>query len=235
MAPTIDRKFAENLLRCFDDPQEYGVHLLFNDWWQHAPQEAIDKYQADFRAVPEMQDFVASEHFAPQVDLAQLKACPDGSLGRGYHDFLVNNGLEQNLATNYKMLHDLMKQGGQLDRMPAELQYAIIRGFQQHDIMHVITGYEATGDGEIALQAFCLAQLRFPYFSMWMSVVTARMTYLDPDMIIPIMDNISQGWQYGRTVKNIQLEKWEDKFDQPLAAIRRECGIDPAGMVPLAA
>lgn len=235
MAPKIDRDFAENLLRTFDDPQEHGVHLLFNEWWEKAPQEAIDKYVADFQSIPEMKAFVESEHFAPQVDLEQLKACPEGSLGRGYHDFLVDNGLEQNLATNYKMLHDFMSQSGNLDRMPPELNYAIIRGFQQHDIMHVITGYEATPGGEIALQAFCLAQLRFPYFAMWMSVVTTRMALLDPDTIIPIMDDISQGWQYGRTVRNIQLDKWEDKFDQPLAAIRRECGIDPNGMVPLAA
>ncbi len=234
-APKIDREFADKLLQTFDNPQEYGVHLLFNDWWQYAPDEAIAKYMADFQSIPEMRAFVDSGHFAPQLDLDELGAMPDGSLGKGYHDFLVDNGLEKNLATNYKQLHDFMKVAGNLDRMPADLQYAIIRGFQQHDIMHVITGYEPTPDGEIALQAFCLAQLRFPYFAMWMSVVATRMALLDPDTIVPIMDNISQGWQYGRTVKNIQLDRWEDRFAEPLAAIRRECGIDPNGMMPLAA
>lgn len=49
---------------------------------------------------------------------------------------------------------------GALDGMPDEMQLAVLRGFQVHDILHVLTGYDSSGQGEIALQAFSLVQLQ---------------------------------------------------------------------------
>ena len=223
---TIDRQFGEKLLTCFDNPQAYGVHMLFNDWWEYAPYEVVEKYAADFMAVPEQAEFVRAQHFAPNHTLEELKAYAPGTLGRGFYHFIADNGLEPGLATNYQGLHTMMAASGKLDRMPQPLQYAIIRGFQLHDLLHVLTDYEATPEGEIALQAFCLAQLRFPYFAMWMSVVTSRMTFLDPDTIQPMMDAISDGWSYGRRTKNLQFARWEEQFDRPIDELRREYGLE---------
>jgi ubiquinone biosynthesis protein Coq4 len=75
------------------------------------------------------------------------------------------------------------------------------------------------------LQAFGLAQLQFPYFAMWLSVTTTRMTYINPNSITSAMDAISAGWTLGRNVANIQCEKWETMLDQPLAEVRARYGI----------
>ena len=147
---------------------------------------------------------------------------------------ISRNGLETNLATNYKKLHDYMNVSGQLDRMPAEMKYAIIRGFQVHDILHVIIGYTSAGLDELALQAFCLAQLQFPYFGMWMATSTANMTFLNPDSIVPVMNAISSGWQFGRALPNLQFERWEAMFAEPLATVRVRYGIVPEGMAAVA-
>lgn len=235
MSAVLDRQFAENLLKTFDDPGEHGVHLLFNAWWKSAPQGVIDGYVKDFRSMPRQQAFVEERFYAEPLDLDALGDLPAGTVGRTYHDFIVRNGLEKNIAVNYRQFHDHLAQSGQLDRMPHELQYAIIRGFQIHDLLHVMTGYEATPAGEIALQAFCLAQLRFPYFAMWMSVVTTRMTFLDPDSIIPIMDAITDGWRYGRTAENIQFLRLEDLIERPLADVREEFGLSRPPQRPIAA
>ncbi len=104
------------------------------------------------------------------------------------------------------------------------MKYAVLRGFQTHDFQHVVTGYDASGRGEIAPQAFCLAQLQFPYFGMWMSVVTTRMTFVDPRSITPMMDAIVDGWQLGRRTPNIQRVKWETMLDEPLADVRERYG-----------
>jgi ubiquinone biosynthesis protein COQ4 len=225
MATTLDRTFATNLLRTFDDPAEHGVHMLFNAWWQYAPDEVIAKYAADFAAIPEQRAFLDAHYFSEPLNLEQLGALKRGLFGRDYHDFIVLNGLEKNIATNYRQFHDMLSSIGQLDRMPRELHYAIIRGFQIHDMLHVLTGYPATGPGEIALQAFCLAQIRFPYFSMWMSVMATRMTFLDPDQIVPSMDAITDGWRYGRTARNIQFAQWETMLEQPTAKLRNDYGL----------
>ena len=120
-----------------------------------------------------------------------------------------------------------------LDGMPAQLRYAMLRGFQLHDLIHVVTGYGPSPLDEISLQAFCLAQLQFPYFAMWISVVTTRMTFIDPTSIVPLMDAITQGWHFGRHVDNLQLQRWEDHLDRPLTLLRRTHGVDPAGRRPL--
>lgn len=233
--PTLDRTFAAELLKTFDNPQEHGVHILFNQWWQYAPDQVIEAYMEDFKKQPEQKAFLDAHFFAEALDLDALGTLPKGTLGREYYHFIVDNGLEKNIAVNYKGLHDMLAGQGQLDRMPPELHYAIIRGFQLHDLLHVLTGYEATGFGEIALQAFCLAQIRFPYFGMWMSVTTTRMTLLDPAAIQPMMDAISEGWCFGRRARNIQFAKWETMMDRPLADIRNEFNLNVREPVALAA
>lgn len=229
---TLDRGFAEKLLATFDDPDRHGVHLLFNEWWRHAPESVKRKYLADFEAVPEQRAFLADGHFADPVDLEGLASLPHGTLGRGYRDFIVANGLEKNIAIHYRTLHGAMKASGALDGMPDAFQYAVLRGFQIHDYLHVLTGYDSSPRGELALQAFCLAQIRFPYFGMWMSVVCTRMTFLDPDAIRPVMDAISAGWSSGRHVANLQFGRWEERVAEPLADLRRELGIPRDGLTP---
>ena len=223
--PKIDRGFAEKLLKTFDNPQEYGVHLLFNDWWAAAPQSAIDKYVDLLRSNPVHVAMYDEEYFCDQPALEDLNAMPEGSIGKAYYKFIIDNGLEKNLAMNYKQLHDFMAKNGALDRMPADIRYSIIRGFQLHDLMHVLTGYEATPFGELALQAYTLAQNNFPYMGMWMATTTARMTLLTPEAIDGTMTAISHGWTYGKNTKNIQFEKWEDRFSESLADAREEFGI----------
>lgn len=228
MSVTLDREFAASLLKTYDDPGQHGVHLLFNEWWRYAPDAVIDKYVEDFRRIPEQKAFLDAHYFAEPLDLEALARLPEGTVGKAYHDFIVLNGLEKNIAINYRKFHESLASSGQLDRMPEELRYAIIRGFQIHDLLHVMTGYPATSRGEIALQAFCLAQLRFPYFAMWMSVTTTRMTFLDPDSIVPVMDAISEGWTHGRTARNIQMLRLEEMIERPLAEVQREFGLGQA-------
>lgn len=228
--PTLHPDFVDNMVRTFNDPDEHGVHLLFNEWWMHAPDSTIERYLESLRSTPGADDFLKERHLAEPVTLETLAGMPEGTVGRRYHAFLTENGLAKNLATDYAKLHDAMTASGQLDRMPADMKYAIIRGFQIHDILHVVTGYTPSGLDELSLQAFCLAQLRFPYFAMWMATTTTRMTFLDPAGIVPVMDAITQGWQYGRSVKNLQFEKWESMFEEPLAEVRPRYGVAPEGM-----
>jgi len=218
--PTLHPEFVKNMVRTFNDPDQHGVHLLFNEWWQHAPETTIERYLEKLQATPGAKEFLAERYFAAPLTLEELGAMPEGSVGRRYHAFLTDNQLEKNLATNYKMLHDALAAAGQLDRMPEALKYAIIRGFQIHDLLHVITGYTASGLDELALQAFCLAQLQFPYFGMWMATTTSRMTFLQPEAIVPVMDAISSGWQFGREVENLQFAKWEELLEEPVDEVR---------------
>ena len=44
--------------------------------------------------------------------------------------------------------------------------------------------------------------------------------FVDPTMITPLMDAITEGWQLGRRTPDIQCVKWETMLDQSLAELR---------------
>jgi ubiquinone biosynthesis protein Coq4 len=225
---TIDRTFAESLLRTFDDPKDLPVHLLFNQFWQHAPQEVVGAYHRHLVEGP-LAGLVAEAHFPEPLTVERLAECPPGSYGRAVQAFVVENGLQASLATDYKAFHEALAASGMLDGMPEDMRYAVLRGFQLHDLLHVVTGYGPSPRDELALQAFCLAQLQFPYFAMWVSVVTTRMTFIDPATIVGVMDAITEGWRFGRTVANLQLLRWEDHIDEPIEEVRAAHGIGREG------
>ena len=224
----INDEFADLLLTTFNDPGKNPVHLLFNQWWQHAPESVKQAYVDRFLNDPALASFVSERHYGDPVDLAEMKALPAGSLGQTYHDWIVDNGLTAAIATNYRQFHDSLEASGSLDGMPEALRFAVLRGFQTHDFMHVLTGYDSSGTGEIALQAFCLAQLQFPYFGMWMSVIATRMTFCEPRMIVPMMDAISDGWRRGRATPNLMIHKWEAMLAEDLDEVRARFGVTPS-------
>jgi len=227
----ITDDFAPFFLKTINAMDENPVALLFNQWWNRAPEEVTSKYRDQLMSDPVFATFVEADHYAAPLDLDELSQMPDGSLGRVYRAWIVDNNLTAQIATNYRAFHQTLVDSGQLDGMPLELQYAILRGFQLHDFLHVLSGYDPSPQGEIALQAFSLAQLQFPYFSMWMSTVTTQMTFLRPGSIVPLMDAISDGWTYGRRTRQISLHRWEDELERPLDDIRAEWGIVPTPMV----
>jgi ubiquinone biosynthesis protein COQ4 len=223
----ITESFAPLFLRTINDLQANPVHLLFNQWWQHAPPNVVAAYRDQLMADAGFAALVEEGYYASPVDLDRFATLPEGTLGRAYRDWIVDNDLVAQIAMDYREFHQLLARSGMLDGMPPELQYAVLRGFQLHDFLHVLTGYDASPRGEIGLQAFCLAQLQFPYFAMWISTVTTRMTYLDPTHIVPLMDAISDGWRHGRCTSQLQLHRWEDETERPLVSLRAEWGIEP--------
>jgi ubiquinone biosynthesis protein Coq4 len=222
----VDRVFGERFLRSVGDYYDYGVHLLFNDWWAAAPDEAIAKYVAAIESHPEQRALAAERWLAEPLDLRTLEPCAPGTLGEAYLRFMVDNHLEERLATGYRELHEQIEAAGRLQRMPDVLRYKVLRGYQTHDLHHVLTGYPATPLGELAVQAFGLAQMSFPYAGMWIAVVTAHMTLIEPDLMRPAMDAITDGWSYGTNSRSIQFVAFERMLDRPLAEVRKEYRLD---------
>ena len=223
--PLVDRDFAEKFFRSVDRPLDYGVYFLFHEWWAEAPQKAIDAYAAKLASLPGAADFLAERHLADPLSLDELERCAPGTLGHGYRSFVIDNGLEANLARNYHAFHDQLKAEGKLDRLPDDLAFAIVRGFQIHDFLHVLTGFDSSPMGEYAQAAFHFAQLRYPYHAMRLAVVTAHQAFLDPGIIDDAMDALVAGWSLGRSSQNLHFARWEQQLDTPIAEIRERMGM----------
>jgi hypothetical protein len=116
-AEIIDRGFAEKFLRASDAPLDYGVYLLFHDWWAEAPQKAIDAYSRELASIPEAAPLLASRYISEPLSLERLAECAPGTLGHAYRRFILDNKLEQNLGRNYRRFNEELTSSGKLDRL----------------------------------------------------------------------------------------------------------------------
>ncbi len=222
---SVDRDFAEKFFTSVDRPLEYGVYFLFHEWWAKAPQSAIDAYATQLAAIPGAAEFLEERYLPDPLPLERLEKCAEGTLGHGYYRFIVDNGLEANLARNYRDFNESLHAKGALERLPDDLSYMIVRGFQTHDFQHVLTGFDSTPRGELAQAAFHFAQVRFPYHAMRMAVTTAHVAFLNPAFIEQAMDAIVEGWALGRSSHNLHFERWEEQLDTPIAVLRERMNL----------
>jgi ubiquinone biosynthesis protein COQ4 len=225
MIQKIDRNFGELYLRCTDNFYEYGVHLLFNEWWVDASADAIQKYVAAIEDHPEQGPLAQKRWLAEPFSLEMLNGCAPGTLGAEWLAFMVENNLVEKLAAGYRELHEEIEATGKLDNMPDVMKYKVLRGYQTHDIHHVLTGYGATPLDELALQAFQLAQMDYPYSAMTLATIIGHAALVDPLLIKPAMDAITDGWAYGRRTKSIQFVAFEEMLHRPLDEVQKEYGL----------
>jgi len=120
---TIDRDFAESLLKTFDDPYKNGVHILFNEWWQYADESTKDSYVAQMTETGEFESLTnGSLYNNTPLTIEALEGLPAGSLGRAFHDWIISNNLTIGLATNYKAMHEKFKYSGSVEGVQPEIE-----------------------------------------------------------------------------------------------------------------
>jgi len=112
--PIVDREFAERLLRAVDLsalPRLVGG----------SPQGAIDADADLFRAFPGTTEFLAERHLPDPTTIDALADCAPGTLGHGDRTFVVDNGLETNVARNSREFNEQLTANGTLDRLPDDV------------------------------------------------------------------------------------------------------------------
>lgn len=223
--PIVDRAFVDKFMFAVDRPLDYGVYFLFHDWWEGATMAAIDAYMEELHAIPGAKAFLREGYIAEPLTIDGLRDYGPGTLGAAYRDFVEENNLIEHFGRDYRAFQDQLKASGKLDQMPADMAYMMVRGTQLHDFMHVLTGYGATIPGELALAAYYLSQIRFPYHAIRLAVTMAHTALVAPKGVVPSMDAFVDGWSYGRHSNNINFEKWEQRLGEPLAALQAEMNL----------
>jgi ubiquinone biosynthesis protein Coq4 len=164
--------------------------------------------------VPEIADRPLPEH----VRLEDLAACPPGSLGRAFHDLIVDNKFD---------LEVLDRESIGLSRLSKPLDYLNTRILQAHDLWHITAGYETTSLHELAISAFQLAQFGHSYSAQFLSV-SAAVGALAPAFAYPIlMDTMTSAWVHGRETPPVITIEWESLWHLTPDEIRAAHGIRP--------
>ncbi|KIG12170.1 hypothetical protein DB30_01853 [Enhygromyxa salina] len=151
--------------------------------------------------------------YAPPVDLDALAQLPDGTLGREYLRFLQSN-----------KLHPIVLTGNCDPEMVARnaftVRYAII-----HDMVHVLTGFDASWPGEVGVWAFVGGQNYSAGFRLTAIVALLFAPLRCPLRLGAAWRSFRRGWGIGKRAKLLLAVRLEDEFARPLDELRAELGL----------
>jgi hypothetical protein len=150
--------------------------------------------------------------------LAQLRACPSGSLGGTFHDLIVDNGFD---------LEVLDRDSLALADLPVPLGYLNSRILQCHDLWHLVAGFDTTILHEVAISGFQLGQFGHHYSSMFLAVTASKVALTQPLGVGLVYETVLTGWVHGRRTPPLLGVPWEQVWDRPVEAVRSQLGVEP--------
>jgi ubiquinone biosynthesis protein COQ4 len=217
-SPDLDPRLIEDLLtslKTWDPRASVPLALSFMEHGDEAALAGFDALALDNPATPRM---LEERYLSPTPDVEALRALPDGTLGREFARYLDDNGLDANLLRESAFIPAHRARG-------EDVGYLAERGFQLHDLFHVLTGFDTTPLGEVRVVSFTVAQTPAPYPAMIIASRPLQMVLYQPQLLPPVMDAITEGWALGRKARSLLDVHWEEYWESPLADLRREFGL----------
>jgi ubiquinone biosynthesis protein Coq4 len=197
--------------RLTTDPTRLDEVFVLADLAEESPE--LERMLEAARSDPAWSKALAERPRLGRVDLDALALLPEGTIGRGYADFMRARGL-----SHEDLL--LVEGEGELDFVRNHLR-------ETHDIWHVATGFDTDVAGELGLQAFYLAQLEGPLPVLLLTVGMLHTLFRAMPDARRRMDTIARGWRLGKRERPLFGVAWAERWRQPVEAFRREHAIDP--------
>jgi ubiquinone biosynthesis protein COQ4 len=189
---------------------------------------------AKMRERPELESLLAErpDLGATLSDMRRLAACPDGSLGRVYHDFMSGD----DIFPGY-IIGGLAYKDGHFDRLvdwDPHAKWLLERIANTHDITHVLGGYGSDFAGEAINMSFAIAAMGpSPAFSrLWAvqwglaSSVAIRPPIGGRAWVDVHLDAVRRGAAVARK-QSLAFVPFERSLRMPITEFRRAMGVPP--------
>jgi len=170
---------------------------------------------------PVAQQLLEERYLAPIPDMDALRAMEPGTLGRAFASHIDDNGLDVDKLRESAFIEAHARDG-------EDQGYLAERGFQLHDLFHVLTGYDTSPLGEVGVVSFTAAQTMSPYPTFIMTTRPLQMALYQPALLPFVMDAVAEGWTRGRQADPLMAVRWEDHWDEPLDELRARHRLTPA-------
>jgi ubiquinone biosynthesis protein COQ4 len=156
-----------------------------------------------------------------------LQRLPVDSFGRGYLDYLDRTGFEPDGLVGIKAEMEAYAEsiGEALPILDPAREWFRMRGILTHDLWHVLTDYGTDPLGETALLAFSCAQAPGRANRLLLFGAGLRSSF---EAGAGFPRYLYQAWRRGRRAAWLPALSYEDLLGQPLEAVRRLAGIQPA-------
>jgi ubiquinone biosynthesis protein Coq4 len=213
-SPELDPELAESLLESLANWDPRASVPLALDYMRLGDEVALQGFDALALGNSRASEMLADRYLSPSPDVEDLAALPDGTLGREFARYLVDNELDANLLRESAFIDAHRSRGD-------DVGYLAERGFQLHDLFHVLTGYDTTPMGEVRVVSFTVAQTPAPYPAMIIATRPLQMVLYKPELLPVVMDAITEGWALGRRAKPLIAVHWEEYWERPLSDLRQ--------------
>jgi len=217
-SPELDPELAESLLESLADWDPRASVPLALDYMRLGDEAALQGFDALALGNPQADAMLKDRYLSPVPDVEELGSLPDGTLGREFVRYLVDNDLDANLLRESAFIPAHRARG-------EDEGYLAARGFQLHDLFHVLTGYDTTPLGEVRVVSFTVAQTPAPYPAMIIATRPLQMVLYKPELLPVVMDAITEGWALGRRAKPLMGVHWEEYWESPLSDLRQAYGL----------
>lgn len=145
------------------------------------------------------------------VDLQALGQLPEGTVGRAFAEYFVQNKIEP-FSTPYVIRN--------------EVDYLIKWYRETHDLHHVLTGYATDAVGEMELQAFALGNMGFRVSVM----ILCFAALLRPHNLPPMWKywgRLEVAYRRGKASENLFDVRYDQALEGTVEALRQALRIPP--------
>jgi ubiquinone biosynthesis protein Coq4 len=160
---------------------------------------------------------LVEERYRPRpASIASLLRLPAASLGHGCARALLAHGGDRSA----------FGAEGSAPSRESALDYVLARLQQTHAMWHVVTGFACDRQGEIALFAFELAQMRRPMAMVLAADGVLRGLLEDRDQVGDALAAAATGYRAGLAAEPFLAQRWEEGLELPVEEWRRRmrCG-----------
>jgi ubiquinone biosynthesis protein COQ4 len=217
-SPELDPELVLSLLSALANWEQSETIAFSHDFMRLGDKEALASYDNLALANPVVQEMLEHRYLSPEPDLEYLASLPEETLGNQFEAMLRSKGLDANMLRESAFIDAHRKRG-------EDVGYVAERGWQLHDLYHVLTGWDTSPIGEVKVVSFTVAQTPAPYPALTMTMRPLQAALYKPELLPILFDAISEGWTLGRRTPPLINIHWEDFWERPLAEIQKELGL----------
>ncbi|KAK7165194.1 hypothetical protein R3I94_003537 [Phoxinus phoxinus] len=148
------------------------------------------------------------------LDLTQMSALPDGTLGREYLRFLEENRVTPDSRADVKFVDN------------EELAYVMQRYREVHDLLHTLLGMPTNMLGEVAVKWFEAAQTGLPMCVLGATLGPLRLSVSRLQLLVQSLG--PWALRSGSCARCVLSVFYERRWDQNLVELRHQLNIEPA-------
>jgi ubiquinone biosynthesis protein COQ4 len=206
-------QFAKSFFSIVDDPQKTEhIFKIGSIGMRYPNSPSVQNMVNHVFSDPEFQRQYEEKYLLDRINMEELGRLPDGTLGKEFYIHMTKN----NLNVDFFPKEDIT----------VPVKYIVMRLRQVHDIWHVLAGYDTSLPGELALQAFYIAQAKSGVSSVLLAGGFLHSSKFGTDSH-RYMDIIIGGYNQGKNAKPLLRLKYETLWDRQLDDLRRELNICP--------